>query len=78
MNENIEIYDLFEKIKTRQDFEFFLKKLIIDFNDNKGDWENSTLESFLEGLYGYNYNSDNDKPTWKLFAEIILAARVYE
>ena len=72
------IYELAEEVVTRSDFELFLKELIINFRDSKSDWDNDTLESFLEGLYGYNYDSDNDPPTWTLMAEMILAARVYE
>ena len=75
---NKDIYQLAEEVVTRSDFELFLKELIINFRDSKSDWENDTLESFLEGLYGYNYDSGDDPPTWKLMAEMFLAASVYE
>ncbi|TRW88635.1 hypothetical protein [Flavobacterium sp. GT3R68] len=78
MKENNEIVEIVDKITCRTDFEFFLQKLKENFGKNKEDWENDTLESYLEGLYGYNYESENDQPTWKLFAEILLAARVFE
>lgn len=70
------IFSLYEKIKTRSDFEFFLKELIKNLQQE--DWDNNTLPLYLEGLYGYNFDSENDPPSWKLFAEILLAARVYE
>ena len=78
MEENEQIYVLADRITCRKDFELFLQKLTENFSEKKDDWENDSQESYLEGLYGYNCESDNDSPTWKLFAEILLAARVYE
>ena len=78
MEEDNEIYEIAENIRNRKDFEKFLEKLKENFQKNKNDWDNDTLESFLEGLWGYNYNCKNDEPTWKSFADILLAARVYE
>lgn len=73
------IYELCNNISNRADFEIFLKELKLNFENSKSDWENDTLDLFLEGLYGYNFESNpNDKPTWKEFGEMLLAARVYE
>ncbi len=78
----MDIYDFAKKIESKTDFEEFLKMLTHDLKVSKGDWPNNTLNSFIEGLYGYNYNSKNDtnklEPSWKVFAEMLLAARVYE
>ena len=76
-NDN-EIYDLADKIVSRKDFEIFLEKLRTNFAEKREDWDNDTIESYLEGLYGYIYDTADKVPTWKLFAEILLAARVYE
>ncbi len=77
--EDNHIYDLFDKIRTKSDFEIFLKELIKNYNENRKDWDNDDLPKFLDALYGYNYESDSSiQPTWKLFAEMLLAARVYE
>lgn len=78
MDEESEMHSMLHNIKTRGDFEIFLEKLVTDYNQNKEDWENDTLKSYLEALHGYNYNSDNDRPSWKAFAEMLLAARLYE
>jgi hypothetical protein len=73
------IYEIAENVKTRKDFEEFLKLFKSNYSNERVDWQNDTMESFLEGLYGYNYESSHtEKPSWKLFAEILLAARVYE
>lgn len=76
------IYDYYETINSKEDFERFLKLLVEDFEKNKDNWENDTLSLFLESLYGFNYDSKSDpveiKPTWKEFAKMLLAAKVYE
>jgi len=78
MEEENELNQIVQEIKSREDFEFFLEKLVTDYNKNKKDWQNDTLRSYLEALHGFNYNSDKDRPSWKAFAEMLLAARLYE
>ena len=79
--------DLAKEISTKEDFVAFLRLLRKDFHQEKDEWENQTLEQFLEGLYGFSgdmdgYYSGKDidvqKPSWRLFAEVLLASRVYE
>lgn len=75
------IYEVYENIQSQSDFEYFLKLLVKDFSENKESWENDRLELFLEGLYGYNFESEKnpiENPSWKVFAEMLLAAKVYE
>lgn len=71
-----------DEINTKKDFEEFLRLLKDDFKENKGGWDNDNLELFLDGLYGYNYDTTDEESriqaTWKMFAEMLLAARVYE
>ncbi len=85
----MDIYDYVEGIRTKQDFEKFLDMLVNDFRNNTTDWENDDLEPFLdaflrftESIDGYyknmNLKVDTSTPTWKMFAEMLLAAKVYE
>ncbi|MCB9333485.1 MAG: hypothetical protein H6574_20695 [Lewinellaceae bacterium] len=74
----MDIYEQSEKIINQQDFVSFLNKLIMDFNQNKNQWENDDLLSFLKGLEGYASDKFHGEVSWKTFAEILLAARVYE
>ncbi len=74
----MDIYKKFENIKTQQDFIDFLQLLKRDYQENKEEWENDSLESFLEGLHGYCLDKPQDTLTWKTFAEILLASKVYE
>lgn len=38
------------KIKNKQDFLSFLNMFIKDFKNNKDSWENTTVDTFLEGM----------------------------
>jgi len=78
MDEDNELYLLVKNIKTREDFEDFLEILVADYSKNKEAWQNDTLRSYLEALHGFNYDSEKDRPSWKAFAEMLLAARHYE
>ena len=88
-NSSIDIEDQPQLIENRDDFEKFLACLLENYRSSNDDWENGTLESFLEGLIGFSRDAngyyknieqdvDTEIPTWKLFADILLAARVYE
>ncbi len=84
-----DICDVAPQIETRGDFVKFLKNLEMNNVHCGSDWENDTLDRYIEAMGrwthdcdGYFKNTDQDVnpdlPTWKLFAEILLAAKVYE
>jgi len=85
----MELESKVEQIKTKEDFIAFFKDLLEDFKKNSHLWENQSLCSFLEAMCaftedidGYYQNNkiigDSKKCNWKVFAEILLAARFYE
>ncbi len=89
MNNKIDIFEFSKNIKTKKDFEEFLKLLVKEYKMSPGEWENNTLESYLEALQFYtqdiegyysnmNISFDPNNPTWKNFADILLGAIVYE
>ena len=82
MGANKNIYEFYKTVENKQDFEEFLSLLKEDLEKNSQTWENDRLGLFLDGLYGYNFGTTPEekeiKPTWKLFAEMLLAAKVYE
>lgn len=74
---------------TRTEFISFLKEFKTDFEQNKENWENKTLEDFLKSIIAYtediqgyyeNMNLDVDAniPTWENFMTILKGASVYE
>ena len=76
-------------VTSREQFADFVSSLHKDLQDRPDEWENPTLESFLEALTAYatdvpgylkNVRSsiDPEKPSWKLFALILQGAHAYE
>ncbi len=74
---------------TRTEFISFLKEFKTDFEQNKANWENKTLEDFLESMIAYTrdiqgyydnmkLNIDADEPTWENFMAILKGASIYE
>ncbi len=74
---------------TRVEFIEFLKEFRRDLEENKSDWENKTLQDFLEAMEAYTrdvqgfYDNmdmkvDADKPTWENFKTILKGASIYE
>ncbi len=80
------------KVTDRKSFEEFVKLLLADFykkvNNDKA-WENNRLDLFLEAMSRYTADIDGyyqnvepdqnaDIPSWKVFADIMKGAVVYE
>jgi hypothetical protein len=74
---------------TRIQFIEFLKEFRKDLSDDKSNWENRTLEEFLEAMERYTedvqgfYDNmkmdvDADKPTWENFKTLLKGASIYE
>ena len=81
----MDITDLAENLKNKEDFIFFLQELKKNFLTHQDEWENTQLERYLEAMEAF-LNSSAEKslnkidftPSWSLFAQIMLAASVYE
>lgn len=78
-----------ERITGRAEFTDFVRALLENFRRHPEEWQNTTLEDFVKGLAGFVENMDGyyanigaklncDIPSWRVFADILLAARVYE
>lgn len=75
-------------VRTRDDFVAFIEALRLDCSTNGTAWANPDLPSFLDaaGAWirdsdGYYRNVGLDPATlspWRLLADILMAARVYE
>jgi hypothetical protein len=77
------------EVNNRESFSDFLKLLLEDYKIRSKEWENNRLDLFLEamqvyskGIEGYYKNTapeiDADIPSWKIFADILRGAVVYE
>ena len=75
-----------ETIETKADFICFIELLINDLKS--AEWTNNSLESYLqamadwtEDMEGYYQNNNIPIPQkidWKVFANILIAAKMYE
>lgn len=84
----MELHERVNKIKTRQDLSEFVGALRGDLAANPDQWENPTLDRFLEamkfwieGMENYYKNTGQplaDPPNWKTFGDILMAAKMYE
>jgi len=74
-----------DAIKTHEDLAVFIEELLQDLRENSDSWENPDLPKFLEALAAWtNDMSGNSRrrlptaPEWKTFAEMLVAAKIYE
>ncbi|RKP43257.1 DUF7660 family protein [Trinickia fusca] len=83
-----DLYDYARTVNSREDFIKFVEYLNEDYGQQQGQWENLTLGSYLGGLSafatdmaGYYKNMgetvDVNTITWRMAAEMLLAATVY-
>ena len=83
-----ELINQIENLNTKEDFVIFLELLVKDLRNNPNGWENNNLESYLEAaaswtedMEGYYENNNLSLPqdvNWKVFANILIAATMYE
>lgn len=77
-----------DHLGDREAFSAFLARLRADHAENGAEWENGTLDAFLEALEawvsdapGWYASHGQDLPPqgdWTFFARALAAARIYE
>jgi hypothetical protein len=77
-----------DELRDRDDFVAFLRDLHRDFQRRGQEWENPTLDRFLEAMAawvesseGWYRNTGKELPpggNWTYFARVLTAATVYE
>jgi hypothetical protein len=74
-----------EKINTKEDFIRFLDWFYNDLNKNGQKWENRNIGEFLLAMQAFLKDSTEKSlvvvdftPSWKMFAIVLMAGRVYE
>jgi hypothetical protein len=73
-------------VETRDDFARFVSAVLADFRSaGAAEWENGTLDRFLDGLSAFAdarvaeaQELDQEQASWRVFAEIVRAATGYE
>ena len=68
-------------MKQREDVVEAIRKLLLDLKTNPDDWENPTLERYLDAMagwlegYGKKYNPT---PSWEFIIQMLEASKIYE
>ena len=76
-------------VQSRMDLASFVAGLVTDLKQRPEEWENPTLDRYLDALSSYLYDlpgwcrnispeTDPDKAQWQLFAVALAGAVVYE
>jgi hypothetical protein len=76
------------RVESRADLGEFIRALSTHFRQDPRAWENGNLTSFLDALAAWTTDMDGyfknrgekvpEAPTWAMFAQMLLAARIYE
>ena len=84
----MEIYEKIEQVTTKDEFLEFLIMLSKDFKLNVDEWENKSInyyleaiESWIEDMEGYYMNSGLPVPNnidWNFLATIFYVGKIYE
>ena len=84
-----ELAEISRRVNSRAEFEEFLNLLVEDLFERSDEWENPTLERYLDALHAFvgslagyynnlNEEVDLENPTWNMFARALFAASIYE
>lgn len=75
-------------VQTRADLVAFVAALQADLASNPKDWTNADLAAFLEAMAAWLQDSDgyyrnteqnlSELPPWKILADALMGARIYE
>jgi hypothetical protein len=82
------VHEEIKTVKTKEDFINFLGKLAADKKNNSVEWENKTIENYLESIQswiedmeGYYENNNIEVPKnidWNFFATVFYVGKIYE
>jgi len=75
-------------VATPDDLAGVIHAMVNDLRKHKDDWANTSLDTFLDALattvedieqtYAARGEAVPDQPSWRLFAELLVAASGYE
>ena len=84
----MQVSELIEQVRTREDFVRFLHKLEEDSHINMDEWENKDIPSYLdsvsswvEDMDGYYENMNIEPPknvAWRFLATLFYVGKIYE
>ena len=72
------LVEVLQRVNNRQTFFEFISALIEDKKNLPENWENSTVEDYLESASRWLEDSGRDDVSWKLMAEFLYCGKIYE
>jgi hypothetical protein len=88
VRKNSSLNDQVVAIKTRSELVALLHELLHNLQTTPGEWENRSLEDYLEALAAWVEDCDGyyanrgekvpQDPSWRFLGEALLAAKIYE
>ena len=87
MDPTFDLNELQARIENKKDLVLFIEHLVDDLKQNPDNWENNTLERFLEAMSawvndieGFYVNQGSRPPeiNWKFVGQLLLVSRNYE
>jgi hypothetical protein len=85
---SVELHQEVGQVKSKEDLAAFVAALRLDLAANPEEWENPTLEGFLEAMEAWIRDMDAyfknmgqpdvDVPSWRTLADILYASKIYE
>ncbi|MEO5591293.1 MAG: hypothetical protein ABIR15_21175 [Chitinophagaceae bacterium] len=83
-----EVIKQIDRIEDKKNFLIFMDLLIKDLKENPEEWANKKIDEYLEAIMSWTedmegyYENNNlpipEKINWKVFATILIAAKMYE
>lgn len=84
----MELHEKIEQVQSKEDLAEFIMKLRDDLRVNAESWDNQNLDQFLEAMAAWvsamDFWAKNkgipqvESPSWKMIAQILYAAKIYE
>lgn len=74
----MELIDYLHKVNDRKSFIEFVEILARDKEINSQDWQNLSIEDYLDCANSWLEDSERNDISWKLMAEFLYCGKIYE
>ncbi len=77
----MQLPELVRHVDSRESFLAFLAALHSDLRSDAASWENASLDRYLEALQSWTEDMGErlpESPSWRMLADILYAAKIYE
>ncbi|WP_159882785.1 DUF7660 family protein [Paenibacillus puerhi] len=74
------LYEKCNEVKTKDDLAEFIQSLRIDLRTNNDEWQNLTLDQYLESIEAWVKDTSSlpEVPNWNILAQIMYVGKSYE